>query len=178
MLSWFGLYSFASLFWWFLEKLPRERPIGPLVCVQQNTHNIHMQTWYMNIIKAWHCSKFSVPSRCLCLIFAVSLHNLNLCMIHEPNKFSQWQKLVFSSKFGAEHTCWSSFDISSPSHCCWARSSVANWVAWLAWMADRLLGRNEDLPHVHIWLINKVWSLPTFFALARRKAVLADGPFY
>lgn len=42
-----------------------------------------------------------------------------------------------------------------------------------------LLGRNEEFLHMHTWLVNKVWSLPTFFAeaLARRKAVLADGLF-
>jgi len=49
----------------------------------------------------------------------------------------------------------------------------------LVWKADSLLGRNEEFLHMHTWLLNKVWSLHTFFAeaLARRKAVLADGLF-
>lgn len=77
------------------------------------------------------------------------------------------------------HTGWQCFDISSSSHCWWARSYAANSQAWLAWKAGSLLGRNEEFLHMHTWLMNKVWSLPTFFtgALARRKVVLADGPF-
>lgn len=41
------------------------------------------------------------------------------------------------------------------------------------------MGRNEEFPHMDTWLMSKVWSLPAFFteALAKGKAVLADGPF-
>lgn len=40
-------------------------------------------------------------------------------------------------------------------------------------------GENEEHLHMHSWQMNKVWSLPSFFAevLPRRKAVLADRPF-
>lgn len=52
---------------------------------------------------------------------------------------------------------------------------------WPDWHGRQtvFLGRNEEFPHMHTWLMSKVWSLSTFFAeaLARRKAVLADGPF-
>lgn len=77
------------------------------------------------------------------------------------------------------HTGWQCFNISSSSHCWWARSYAANSEAWLACNAGSLLVRNEEFLHMHTWLMNKVWSLPTFFtgALARRKVVLADGPF-
>lgn len=77
------------------------------------------------------------------------------------------------------YTGWQRFDILSSSHCWWARSCAASSQAWLAWNAGSLLGKNEEFLHMHTWLVNKVWSLPTFFtgALARRKVVLADSPF-
>lgn len=77
------------------------------------------------------------------------------------------------------HAGWQCFDILSSSHCWWARSYAANSQAWLAWNAGSLLRKYEEFLHMQTWLMNKVWSLPTFFtgALARRKVVLADGPF-
>lgn len=52
---------------------------------------------------------------------------------------------------------------------------------WPDWHGRQMVfwGGNEEFLHMHTWLMNKVWSLPTFFAevLARRKTVLADGPF-
>lgn len=120
----------------------------------------------------------------LSLIYTVNLRGICLnraqSMI-QTNRFSDWQNAVFASIQYMEPGCtgWNCFDISSFSHCWWARSYAANSLAWLAWKADSLLGRNEEFLHMHTWLMNKVWSLPTFFAeaLARRKPVLADGPF-
>lgn len=100
----------------------------------------------------------------------------------EPNKHTHSQTgkaQSFPPAAVPSNSGWSRFDISSSSHCWWARSYAAKSLAWPGWKADRRLGRNEEFLHMHTWLMYKVWSLPAFLAeaLARRKAVLADGPF-
>lgn len=174
-----------------LAELPagnhKSQPAGPSV---ESTHlSTQSKTWRPGHRMAYNkarvlCRNCAVCLGSLSLTFTVNLHGLCLDRaqsVIQTNRLSNWQDSVFASVQYMEpgHTGRSCFDFSSSSHCRWARSYAANSLAWLAWKADSLLGRNEEFLHMYTWLMNKVWSLPTFFAqdLARRKAILADGPF-
>lgn len=68
-------------------------------------HTLDMQTWHRMTLKAWVLFQTcTVPLSCLCLICTVNLQSLYLdrtSSMNQANRFSDWQKLVFSSMYGA-----------------------------------------------------------------------------
>ena len=101
-------------------------------------------------------------------------------MIQIDPQTGNCQTRIVSSICLSQATLGEAFYVSSSSHCWWARSYVAKLTGLIGMEGRQSFGgENEEILHMHTWHVNKVWSLPTFFAevLARRKAVLADEPF-
>ena len=105
-------------------------------------------------------------------------------MIHHPNRLTlrlaNRQKLIFSSICGARPH-WVKPFLSHPPSIVGVQGHMlpAHWPDWHE-RQTVFWGENEEFQHMHTWHMNKVWSLPAFFAevLVRRKAILADSPFH